>query len=107
MNLGNVIHHKSVKFKIPPYFNDQSVSIISHTHITPIEMKIFNYKNVLLDLNIDYFKFKTPVWTCASFSYIYNPTGHAITGYKQHKKDQNILWISLWIMPDNEQSMKI
>ena len=70
-------------------------------------MKIFSDKNVLQDLNIDYFKSKTPVCTCASFPFIYNPTGHVITGYQQHQIDRNILWISPWIMPDNGQSMKI
>ena len=70
-------------------------------------MKIVSYKNALQDLNIDYFKSKTPVSTCASFPFIYNSTGHGITGYKQHQKDRNISWISSWIMPDNEQSMKI
>ena len=30
INLGNILHHKSVKSKIPPYFKDQSVPIISH-----------------------------------------------------------------------------
>jgi hypothetical protein len=30
INLGNILHHKSVKSKIPSYFKDQSVPIISY-----------------------------------------------------------------------------
>jgi hypothetical protein len=39
-----------------------------------------NYKHVLHDLNIDDFKSKPPDCTCASSPFIYNPTGHVITG---------------------------
>jgi hypothetical protein len=46
----------------------------------PIETKIFSYKHVLHDLNIDDFKSKTPDRTCASSLFIYNPAGHAISG---------------------------
>ena len=49
-------------------------------YTTPIATKIFNYKNVLLDLNIAVFKFKPPDCTCASSPFIYNPAGHDITG---------------------------
>jgi hypothetical protein len=60
INLGNILHHKSVKSKIPPYFKDQSVPIISYAYTTHIATKIFNYMKVLHDLNIDDFKFKPP-----------------------------------------------
>ena len=36
INLGNILHHKSVKSKIPPYFKDQSVPIISYAYTRPI-----------------------------------------------------------------------
>jgi hypothetical protein len=32
INLGNVIHHKSVKYKIPLHFKDQSIRLY-HTHL--------------------------------------------------------------------------
>jgi hypothetical protein len=80
INLGNIIHHKSVKSKIPPYFKDQSVPLISYVYIRPIASKMFNYKHVLLHHNIDEFNYKPPDCTCASSSFIYNPTDHIITG---------------------------
>jgi hypothetical protein len=64
INLGNILHHKSVKCKIPPYFKDQCVPIISYVYTRPIASKYFNYKHVLHDLNIDDFKSKPPDCTC-------------------------------------------
>ena len=58
--LGNILYHKSVKFKIPPCFKDHSLPKISYTYTAPIANKIFNYKKVLQDLNIDDFKSKPP-----------------------------------------------
>ena len=46
VNLGNILHHKLVQSKIPPYFKDQSVLIISYTYTKPIKIKIVNYKHV-------------------------------------------------------------
>jgi len=74
INLGNILNHKSVKSKIPSYFKDQSVPIISYAYTIPIATKIFNYKHALHDPNI-------PDCTCASSPFIYNPAGHVITGY--------------------------
>ena len=34
INLSNILHQKSVKSKIPPYFKDRSVPIISYTYTT-------------------------------------------------------------------------
>ena len=39
INFRSILHHKSVKSKIPPYFKDQPVSIISYTYTTPIAKK--------------------------------------------------------------------
>jgi hypothetical protein len=80
INLGNILHHKSIKSKIPPYFKDQSLPIISYVYTIPIASKFVNYKHVLHDLNIDDFKYEPPDSTCVSSPFIYNPTGHVITG---------------------------
>jgi hypothetical protein len=80
INLGNILHHKSVESKIPPYFKDQSVPIISYVYIRPIASTCFNYKHVLHNHNIDNFKSKPPDCTCANSPFTYNPTRHVITG---------------------------
>jgi len=53
INLGNILHHKSVTSKVPPYFKDKSVPIISYTYTSPIASKIFNHKRVLQELSIN------------------------------------------------------
>jgi hypothetical protein len=55
INLGNILHHKFVKFKIPPYSKDQSVLIISYLYTRPIASKRINYKHVLRDLKFQVF----------------------------------------------------
>ena len=55
INLGNILHHKFVKFKIPPYSKDQSVLIISYLYTRPIASKKINYKHVLRDLKFQVF----------------------------------------------------
>jgi hypothetical protein len=40
--IGNIFHHKSVKYRSPAYFKDQSVPIISYSYVTPIATKISN-----------------------------------------------------------------
>ena len=46
ITLGNILHHKSVKSKIPPDFKDRSVPIISYAYTRPIVSTFFNYKRV-------------------------------------------------------------
>ena len=73
-----ITHPPNLKFH--PYVKYQSVPIISYVYTRPIASKKINYKHVLRDLNIDDFKSKPPDCTCASSPFIYNPTGHVITG---------------------------
>lgn len=47
INLGNIIHNKSVRAMIPPYFKNQYVPIISYCYILPIAPKVFNNKLAL------------------------------------------------------------
>ena len=71
-NLGNILHHKSVKYKISPYFKDHSVPIISYAFTIHIATKLFNYKHVLHDLNI-------LNYTHASSPFINNPAGQILS----------------------------
>ena len=64
--LADILHHKSVKSKIPPYYTDRSVPIISYAYTIPTASKMFNYKHLLHDLNIDDFKSKLPDCRCGS-----------------------------------------
>ena len=79
INLGNILHHKSVTSKIPPYFQDQSIPIISYTYTSPIAPMIFNYKKVLQDLSLNDLKAKPPDCSCHTSPLQYSPIGHVIT----------------------------
>ena len=69
INFVNFRHHKSVKYKMLPYFKDQSVLIISYAYTIPIATKLFDYNKVLHDLNI-----------VSGSPFIYNSTGHVMNG---------------------------
>ena len=114
---GNILHHKSVNSKMPPYFKDH---IISYAYTIPMATQIFNYKHVLHDLNIDDFKSKPPDCTCASSPFIYNPV---ITGdlkiinnislrdvfakWPKYREPKSLTfsWIPSRIIPDNGQNV--
>ena len=55
-------------------FEYHSVPKISYTYSEPIVTKVFNCNNVLQDFNIDDFTSNYPNCTCASFSFMYNPS---------------------------------
>ena len=72
INISNILHHKAVQSKIPPYFQDTSTPLISYTYTKPIASKIFNHKKVLQDFNIDDLQNKPLTCSCSSspFNYI-------------------------------------
>ena len=77
VTLGNIFHHTLVQSKIP----QRPVCTNHFLYLYQIYCnKIFNYKHVLKDLNIDDFKSKPPD-CCTCFQFTYNPAGHRITGY--------------------------
>ena len=83
----------------------------------PKATKIFNYMKVLYDLTIVNFKLKPPVYICARSPFIYNPAGHAISGYHNiintnslrdvfAKGSKSINWKHISKIPDNEQNVR-
>ena len=80
INISNILHNKVVKNKIPPYFQDKTVPVISYTYTNPIAPKIFNYKRALHNLNINDLKAKPPSCSCTISPHCYQPAGHIITG---------------------------
>jgi hypothetical protein len=47
INISNILNRKEVVKKIPPYFKNQSVPIVSYRYTNSIGRKIFNYKEEL------------------------------------------------------------
>jgi hypothetical protein len=64
INLDNIVHHKSVKAMVPPYFKDQSLPIISYSYSSSIAPKI-------LKINV----------YCRTSALKYSPACHVITEY--------------------------
>ena len=62
--LGNILHHKSVRAKVPSYFKDQSVPIISYPYTSRIALTIFKHRRLLQDFSIDYITAKPPDCSC-------------------------------------------
>jgi hypothetical protein len=60
INISNILNRKEVVKEIPPYFKNQSVSIVSYSYTISIGSKIFNYKETLQDINIKEY-LKNPV----------------------------------------------
>lgn len=81
INLSNILNHKNVTPKIPPYFNNQSTPLISYTYTKSIASKIFNYKETLHDLDTKDYKSTSPSCTCTSSPFNYSPLGHVISGH--------------------------
>ena len=80
INLVNILHHKKVVSKIPNYFKDQTIPQISYSYTHCIAPKIFNYKSVLKEIDLDADK-NAPTCSCSNDSpFIHNPVGHIITG---------------------------
>jgi len=80
INLANILNHKNVTSKIPPYFKGKSITIISYSYTQPIASTIFNYRKVLQNLKIDDFKAKPPDCSCHNSPFNYSHSGHVITG---------------------------
>ena len=68
------------KLAAPPHFKNQNPPLFSYSYTTPIATKIFINKDVLQRLHTkDAFDY-TPVCSCNSSKFCYQPVGHVITG---------------------------
>ena len=54
--------------------------VISYTYASTIAPKVFNYKQVLRDFQINDLKAKPPDCCCKTSPFNYSPSGHVITG---------------------------
>ena len=80
INIGSILHHKTVCSKIPPYFKDCQTPTISYTYTRSIAPEIFNYKQALKDINTYDLTKNPPSCSCNSSPFLYSPVGHVITG---------------------------
>ena len=80
INISNILHSKKVLSKIPPYFKNQSVPIVSYSYTKTISSRIFNHKMTLQNLNIEEYLKSPLTCDCTTSPFNYSPSGHVITG---------------------------
>ena len=78
IKIGNILNHKLVREKIPPYFKQQESPCISYTYSKSIASKLFNYKVSLKDLDLD--SIRNLQCACSSSKFKYLPCEHVVTG---------------------------
>ena len=79
IDLSRILNDKNCTKLIPGYFTNKESPIISYSYTNPIRSSIFNYNELVsdIDLNLD----KTgPSCDCHNSKFCYRPAGHIITG---------------------------
>ena len=80
INISNILHNKSVRKHIPPYFQNVEVPIVSYKYTRTIRNDIVNYNEVLKDLELGNDVLVPTTCDCQTSQYCYAPHGHVITG---------------------------
>lgn len=80
LNLSNILNHKTVQDKIPPYFKKKESPCISYSYTTPVATKIYNYKEALQCLDLSDFSENPQHCACSSSEFKYDPCDHVVTG---------------------------
>jgi len=92
IDLQSIFRDKNIIDSIPKYFKNTEPPIICYKYKKPIRSIIFNYNNIVSDLNIDA---NVPdSCDCISSKFCYSPVGHVITGnfnIIQDKRIRNLL----------------
>ena len=78
INISNILNRKEVVKEIPPYFKNQSVSIVSYSYTNSIGRKIFNYKEALQDIKIEEYIKNPLTCDCSHSPFQYNPSGQQL-----------------------------
>ena len=78
INLPTILHSKTVTASIPKYL-DGTPPIVSYTYPRTIASRIFNFKEVIKELNFNA-GISEVRCNCSLSPYIYKPVGHVVTG---------------------------
>jgi hypothetical protein len=74
INISNIVNRKEVVKEIPPYFKNQSVSIVSYRYTNSIGLKMFNYKEALQDIKTEEYIKNPLTCDCSHSPFQYNPS---------------------------------
>ena len=78
INLPTILHSKRVIATIPNYL-DATPPIVSYTYPRTIASKVFNFKQVIRELNFEVGTSQMKC-NCSVSPYRYTPAGHVVTG---------------------------
>lgn len=88
IDLQSIFRDKNVTGAVPNYFKNSEPPIICYKYNNPIRNIIFNYNNVVKDLDIED---NTPSsCTCSSSKFCYSPAGHIVTGNFEVIEDKRL-----------------
>ncbi|KAK3103876.1 hypothetical protein FSP39_022583 [Pinctada imbricata] len=80
LNLGQILNHKTVTEKIPPYFKRKETPCIFYSYTPTVASKIYNYKRFLQCIDLSNPSLHPLPCDCSSSDFNYSPCGHVITG---------------------------
>ena len=78
IDLHSIFRDNLVILSIPNYYNNSETTIICDKYNKPIRNTIFNFNQIVTDIDIDS---NTPdSWDCQNSNYLYPSAGHVIKG---------------------------
>ncbi|KAK3091612.1 hypothetical protein FSP39_021192 [Pinctada imbricata] len=80
LNLGQILNHKTVTEKTPPYFKRKEDPCISFSYTLTVASKIYNYKRFLQCIDLSNPSLHPLPCECSSSDFNYSPCRHVITG---------------------------
>ena len=80
INLPQLLRSQSVMDKIPAYFKDKELPIISYQDTNTVASKLFNFSSALSNLNITNYLSNPQHCQCNTSKFCYEPHGHVIAG---------------------------
>ena len=80
MNLPALLPSTSVTNKIPVYFRDKELPIVSYEYTSTVARKLFNFAPALSNLNVSEYFSNPQTCQCKESKFCYEPHGHVIIG---------------------------
>ena len=90
LNLSNMLNQKSVKNKIPPYFQYKESPCISYSYTRSVASKILNYKGSLELINFHSLSQNPTLRSCCDSEFLYAPCGRIVTGDLSIARNQRL-----------------
>ena len=80
INLAALLLSTSVTDKIPVYFRDKRLSIVSYEYTSTVASKLFNFAPTLSNFSVSEYLSNPQTCQCKESKFCYEPHGHVIIG---------------------------